>query len=125
MTQVAIEPAQDLAEPPTPLLFTDSAATKVADLIAEEGNPELKLRVFVQGGGCSGMQYGFTIDEEQNEDDFEIPAGSLSMLVDSISAQYLQNASIDYVEDLSGSQFKISNPNAATTCGCGSSFSPN
>jgi iron-sulfur cluster insertion protein len=71
------------------------------------------------------MQYGFTIDEEQNEDDFEIPAGSLSMLVDSISAQYLQNASIDYVEDLSGSQFKISNPNAATTCGCGSSFSPN
>jgi iron-sulfur cluster insertion protein len=70
------------------------------------------------------MQYGFTIDEEQNEDDFEIPAGSLSMLVDSISAQYLQNASIDYVEDLSGSQFKISNPNAATTCGCGSSFSP-
>jgi iron-sulfur cluster insertion protein len=81
--------------------------------------------VFVQGGGCSGMQHGFTIDEEQNEDDFEIPAGSLSMLVDSISAQYLQNASIDYVEDLSGSQFKITNPNAATTCGCGSSFSPN
>jgi len=71
------------------------------------------------------MQYGFTIDEEQNEDDFEIPAGSLSMLVDSMSAQYLQNASIDYVEDLNGSQFKISNPNAATTCGCGSSFSPN
>jgi iron-sulfur cluster insertion protein len=71
------------------------------------------------------MQYGFTIDEEQNEDDFEIPAGSLSMLVDSMSAQYLQNASIDYVEDLNGSQFKITNPNAQTTCGCGSSFSPN
>jgi iron-sulfur cluster insertion protein len=81
----------------------------------------------VQGGGCSGMQYGFTIDEEQNEDDFEIPAGSLSVLVDSVSAQYLTNASIDYVEDLNGSngsQFKINNPNAETTCGCGSSFSP-
>jgi len=80
--------------------------------------------VFVQGGGCSGMQYGFAIEEEQNEDDFEIPAGSLSVLVDSISAQYLQNAQIDYVDDLNGSQFKISNPNAQTTCGCGSSFSP-
>jgi iron-sulfur cluster insertion protein len=80
--------------------------------------------VFVQGGGCSGMQYGFAIEEEQNEDDFEIPAGSLSVLVDSISAQYLTNAQIDYVDDLNGSQFKISNPNAQTTCGCGSSFSP-
>ena len=104
--------------------ITENATIKIADILAEENNPKSKIRVFVQGGGCSGMQYGFTIDEEQNEDDFEIPAGSLSMLVDSISAQYLQNASIDYVEDLSGSQFKISNPNAATTCGCGSSFSP-
>ena len=102
----------------------ESAITKISDILAEENNPKAKVRVFVQGGGCSGMQYGFTIDEEQNEDDFEIPAGSLSMLVDSISAQYLQNASIDYVEDLSGSQFKISNPNAQTTCGCGSSFNP-
>ena len=105
--------------------ITENATIKIADILAEENNPKARIRVFVQGGGCSGMQYGFTIDEEQNEDDFEIPAGSLSMLVDSISAQYLQNASIDYVEDLSGSQFKITNPNAATTCGCGSSFSPN
>jgi iron-sulfur cluster insertion protein len=104
--------------------ITENASTKIADILAEENNPKARIRVFVQGGGCSGMQYGFTIDEEQNIDDFEIPAGSLSMLVDSISAQYLQNASIDYVEDLSGSQFKISNPNAETTCGCGSSFSP-
>ena len=102
----------------------ESAITKISDILAEENNPKAKVRVFVQGGGCSGMQYGFTIDDEQNEDDFEIPAGSLSVLVDSISAQYLENASIDYVEDLSGSQFKISNPNAQTTCGCGSSFSP-
>jgi iron-sulfur cluster insertion protein len=102
----------------------ESAITKISDILAEENNPKAKVRVFVQGGGCSGMEYGFTIDDEQNEDDFEIPAGSLSVLVDSISAQYLENASIDYVEDLSGSQFKISNPQAQTTCGCGSSFSP-
>ena len=104
--------------------ITENATIKIADILAEENNPKSKIRVFVQGGGCSGMQYGFTIDEEQNEDDFEIPAGSLSVLVDSISAQYLTNASIDYVEDLNGSQFKITNPNATTTCGCGSSFSP-
>ena len=102
----------------------ESAIAKISDILAEENNPKAKVRVFVQGGGCSGMQYGFTIDDEQNEDDFEIPAGSLSVLIDSISAQYLENASIDYVEDLSGSQFKINNPNAQTTCGCGSSFSP-
>jgi iron-sulfur cluster insertion protein len=106
------------------IAITENATTKIADILAEENNPEAKIRVFVQGGGCSGMQYGFTIDEEQNEDDFEIPAGSLSVLVDSVSAQYLTNASIDYVEDLNGSQFKINNPNAETTCGCGSSFSP-
>jgi iron-sulfur cluster insertion protein len=104
--------------------ITENATVKIADILAEENNPKVKIRVFVQGGGCSGMQYGFTMDEEQNEDDFEIPAGSISMLVDSISAQYLTNAIIDYVEDLNGSQFKITNPNAATTCGCGSSFSP-
>ena len=104
--------------------ITENATIKIANILAEENNPKVKIRVFVQGGGCSGMQYGFTMDEEQNEDDFEIPAGSISMLVDSISAQYLTNAIIDYVEDLNGSQFKITNPNAATTCGCGSSFSP-
>ena len=106
------------------ITITENASTKISDILAEENNPKAKIRVFVQGGGCSGMQYGFTIDEEQNEDDFEIPAGSMSVLVDSISAQYLTNANIDYVEDLSGSQFKISNPQAQTTCGCGSSFSP-
>ena len=104
--------------------ITESASTKIADILAEENNTKAKIRVFVQGGGCSGMQYGFTVDTEQNEDDFMIPAGSTSVLVDSISAQYLTDASIDYVEDLNGSQFKISNPNAQTTCGCGSSFSP-
>jgi iron-sulfur cluster insertion protein len=106
------------------LTITENATTKISDILAEENNPKAKLRVFVQGGGCSGMQYGFTIDEEQNEDDFEIPAGSISVLVDSISTQYLTNAIIDYVEDLTGSQFKISNPQAQTTCGCGSSFNP-
>jgi iron-sulfur cluster insertion protein len=106
------------------ITITENATTKISDILAEENNPKAKIRVFVQGGGCSGMQYGFTIDEEQNEDDFEIPAGSMSVLVDSVSAQYLTNANIDYVEDLSGSQFKISNPQAQTTCGCGSSFSP-
>ena len=106
------------------ITITENATTKISDILAEENNPKAKLRVFVQGGGCSGMQYGFTIDEEQNEDDFEIPAGSISVLVDSISTQYLTNAIIDYVEDLSGSQFKISNPQAQTTCGCGSSFNP-
>jgi len=103
--------------------ISESAANKINDILLEENNSKAKIRVFVQGGGCSGFQYGFTIDEEQNEDDFEIPAGSSSVLVDSMSLQYLQNASIDYVEGLSGSQFKISNPNAETTCGCGSSFS--
>ena len=106
------------------ITITENATTKISDILAEENNPKAKLRVFVQGGGCSGMQYGFTIDEEQNEDDFEILAGSISVLVDSISTQYLTNAIIDYVEDLSGSQFKISNPQAQTTCGCGSSFNP-
>ena len=105
-------------------MITENASTKISTILAEENNPKARIRVFVQGGGCSGMQYGFAIEEEQNEDDFEIPAGSLSVLVDSISAQYLENAQIDYVDDLNGSQFKISNPNAQTTCGCGSSFSP-
>ena len=124
MTELATQPAQDLAEPPTPLVFTDSAAAKVADLIAEEGNPELKLRVFVQGGGCSGFQYGFTFDEERNEDDWEIPLDQNHVvLIDSMSMTYMNDAEIDYKEDLQGSQFLIKNPNAQSTCGCGSSFS--
>ena len=110
-------------EVPGPILFTDSAAAKVADLIAEEGNPELKLRVFVQGGGCSGFQYGFTFDEIVNEDDTKIEKDGVTLLVDSMSYQYLVGAEIDYKEDLEGAQFVIRNPNASTTCGCGSSFS--
>ena len=102
---------------------TESAVAKIADLLAEENNPDLKLRTFVQGGGCSGMSYGFTFDEIQNEDDFEIKKPGLSILVDSMSMQYLTGATIDYKEDLMSSQFVIQNPNAETTCGCGSSFS--
>ena len=123
MTELATQPVQDLAEPPTPLVFTDSAAAKVADLIAEEGNPELKLRVFVQGGGCSGFQYGFTFDDAVNEDDTLFEKNGVTLLVDSMSFQYLVGAEIDYKEDINGSQFVIMNPNATTTCGCGSSFS--
>ena len=122
-TQETTQPAQGLAEPPTPLVFTDSAAAKVADLIAEEGNPELKLRVFVQGGGCSGFQYGFTFDDAVNEDDTLFEKNGVTLLVDSMSFQYLVGAEIDYKEDINGSQFVIKNPNAQTTCGCGSSFS--
>jgi iron-sulfur cluster insertion protein len=123
MTQVATTQSSDLAEPPIPLVFTDSAAAKVADLIAEEGNPELKLRVFVQGGGCSGFQYGFTFDDAVNEDDTAFDKNGVTLLVDSMSFQYLVGAEIDYKEDINGSQFVIKNPNATTTCGCGSSFS--
>ena len=124
MTQLATQDTlQDLAEPPVPLVFTDSAAAKVADLIAEEGNPELKLRVFVQGGGCSGFQYGFTFDDAVNEDDTLFEKNGVTLLVDSMSFQYLVGAEIDYKEDINGSQFVIKNPNAQTTCGCGSSFS--
>ena len=110
-------------EPPLPLVFTDSAVAKVADLIAEEGNPDLKLRVFVQGGGCSGFQYGFTFDEAVNEDDTLVTKDNVTLLIDSMSFQYLVGAEIDYKEDINGSQFVIKNPNATTTCGCGSSFS--
>lgn len=105
------------------ITITESALAKVADLLAEENNPNLKLRTFVQGGGCSGFQYGFTFDEEQNEDDFVIEKDSVKILIDSMSLQYLQGAVIDYKEDVMGSQFSIKNPNAQTTCGCGSSFS--
>ena len=110
-------------EMPAPLVFTDSAAAKVADLIAEEGNPELKLRVFVQGGGCSGFQYGFTFDEVTNEDDTSLVKEGVTLLIDPMSYQYLVGAEIDYKEDLEGAQFVIKNPNATSTCGCGSSFS--
>ncbi|MDP1733152.1 MAG: iron-sulfur cluster insertion protein ErpA [Sulfuritalea sp.] len=110
-------------EMPSPLLFTDSAANKVKELIIEEGNPELKLRVFVTGGGCSGFQYGFTFDEVTNEDDTILEKSGVTLLIDPMSFQYLVGAEIDYSEGLQGSQFVIKNPNATSTCGCGSSFS--
>lgn len=106
------------------ITITDSAVEKIRDILAEENNPELKLRVFVQGGGCSGMQYGFTLDEEQAEDDWEIESNGVNVLVDSMSGGYLQGATIDFVESDMGSSFSIKNPNAVTSCGCGSSFSP-
>ena len=118
------EPIQTLAEDmPAPLIFTDSAADKVKQLVDEEGNPDLKLRVFVQGGGCSGFQYGFTFDEVTNDDDPQMTKNGVTLLIDAMSLQYLGGAEIDYKEDLQGAQFVIKNPNATTTCGCGSSFS--
>ncbi len=108
---------------PTPLIFTQSAANKVKNLVDEEGNPRLKLRVFVTGGGCSGFQYGFTFDEEVAEDDTIVEREGVSLVVDSMSFQYLAGAEVDYQEGLEGSRFVINNPNATTTCGCGSSFS--
>jgi iron-sulfur cluster insertion protein len=108
---------------PLPIVFTDSAAQKVAQLIEEEGNPDLKLRVFVQGGGCSGFQYGFTFDEIVNDDDTTMEKNGVQLLIDSMSYQYLVGAEIDYKDDLEGAQFVIKNPNATSTCGCGSSFS--
>ncbi len=108
---------------PDLLIFTDSAANKVKELILEEGNPELKLRVFVTGGGCSGFQYGFTFDEAVNDDDTQMQKNGVTLLIDPMSYQYLVGAEIDYSEGLQGSQFVIKNPNATSTCGCGSSFS--
>ena len=107
----------------SPFVFTDSAANKVKELIEEKGNPELKLRVFVTGGGCSGFQYGFTFDEVANEDDATMEKNGVTLLVDPMSYQYLVGAEIDYTEGLEGAQFVIKNPNATSTCGCGSSFS--
>lgn len=112
----------DLQAPPSPLDFSDSAVDKVRELLIEEGNPDLKLRVFVQGGGCSGFQYGFTFDDVINDDDTTIDKGGVQLLVDPMSFQYLVGAEIDYKDDLEGAQFVIRNPNASTTCGCGSSF---
>ena len=106
----------------SPLIFTDSAASKVKSLIDEEGNPDLKLRVFVSGGGCSGFQYGFTFDEQRAEDDLAVVKDGVTLVVDPLSLQYLMGAEVDYTESLHGAQFVIRNPNAKTTCGCGSSF---
>jgi len=115
MTDVAVESE-------APLVFTSQAAAKVADLIAEEGNTELMLRVYIQGGGCSGFQYGFTFAESVEDGDTEIVTDGVKLLVDPMSLQYLTGAEIDYTEGLQGAQFVIRNPNATTTCGCGSSF---
>ena len=110
-------------DPGQPLLFTDAAARKVGELIREEANPELKLRVFIQGGGCSGFQYGFTFDEEMLDGDTSVTNEGVTLLVDPMSFQYLTGAEIDFKDDLEGARFVIRNPNASTTCGCGSSFS--
>lgn len=118
-----VENFQNLQMMPPPLIFTDNAAAKVKNLIDEEGNADLKLRVFVQGGGCSGFQYGFTFDDVVNEDDTTMEKNGVSLLIDAMSYQYLIGAEIDYKEDIEGSQFVIKNPNATSTCGCGSSFS--
>ncbi len=108
---------------PDPLVFTDNAANKVKRLIEEEGNPDLKLRVFVSGGGCSGFQYGFTFEEAVSDDDTALNKGGVTLLVDPMSLQYLLGAEIDYQENVEGAQFVIKNPSATSTCGCGSSFS--
>ena len=107
---------------PTPLVFTDAAASKVSELIQEEDNPELMLRVFVAGGGCSGFQYGFTFDDSREDGDSSVENQGVTLVIDPMSVQYLMGAEIDYKEDLQGAQFVIRNPNATTTCGCGSSF---
>ena len=109
---------------PSPVNFTDAAANKVRTLIEEEGDDQLKLRVFITGGGCSGFQYGFTFEEDVNEDDTQVENGGVTLLIDPTSYQYLVGAEIDYSDGVEGSQFVIRNPNATTTCGCGSSFSP-
>ncbi len=106
-----------------PLTFTSAAAAKVAELVAAQDNPNLKLRVCIEGGGCSGMQYVFNINEDESEDDAKVVTDGIVLLIDPVSIQYLMGAEVDYVDNLQGSQFVISNPNAATTCGCGSSFS--
>ena len=115
--------AAEAAAPEVGIVFTDSAARKVGELIKEENNPSLMLRVFISGGGCSGFQYGFTFDEERAEDDFALEKGGVTVLVDPMSYQYLSGAEIDYKEGLEGAQFVIRNPNVTSTCSCGSSFS--
>jgi iron-sulfur cluster insertion protein len=113
-----------MSDAESPLTFTDSAANKVKSLIEDEGNDNLKLRVYVTGGGCSGFQYGFTFDEAINDGDTAVEKNGVTLLIDPMSYQYMVGAEIDYKEDLEGAQFVIRNPNATTTCGCGSSFSP-
>ena len=108
--------------PPPPIVFTDAAADKVGELIRDEENPNLMLRVFISGGGCSGFQYGFTFDEKVEDGDSQVENRGVTLVVDPMSVQYLMGAEIDYTEDLSGAQFVIRNPNASTTCGCGQSF---
>ncbi len=115
-------PVIGTAAAPTPIIFTNAAAAKVSELIKEEDNPDLMLRVFVAGGGCSGFQYGFTFDDSKEEGDSSIENQGVTLVVDPMSVQYLIGAEIDYKEDLQGAQFVIRNPNATTTCGCGSSF---
>ncbi len=114
--------AGNTAPPPPPVVFTDAAAQKVGELIKEEQNDELKLRVFISGGGCSGFQYGFTFDEKMEDGDSEVVNMGVTLVIDPMSVQYLMGAEIDYKEDLQGAQFIIRNPNATTTCGCGQSF---
>ena len=112
-----------VAEAPLPIQMTDAAANKVKTLITEEENPELKLRVYITGGGCSGFQYGFTFDEKINDGDTVVEKSGVTMVIDHMSLQYLVGGSVDYTEGLEGSRFTVTNPNASTTCGCGSSFS--
>ena len=112
-----------LPEGATPLIVSDSVVSKVGAMLAEEGDPNLKLRIFVTGGGCSGFQYGFAFDDVAKEDDLTVEVGAIKVLVDASSLQYVLGAQIDYEESLEGSRFVIKNPNAASTCGCGSSFS--
>ena len=123
--KIAMHPSrgQSYQQLDAPLLFTSAAAHKVAELIREEGNAALKLRVYISGGGCSGFQYGFSFDEDQAEDDLAVLKDGVTLLVDPLSLQYLLGAEVDYSESLQGAQFSIRNPNAKTTCGCGSSFS--
>ncbi|MHB1478691.1 MAG: iron-sulfur cluster insertion protein ErpA [Acidithiobacillus ferrooxidans] len=123
MMSTATETMTDLDSIPPVMTLTQNAADKIASLIAEEGSDDLKLRVFVTGGGCSGFQYGFTFDENMNEGDTEVHQLGVSLLIDPMSYQYLVGAEIDYSEGLEGAQFVIKNPNVTTTCGCGSSFS--
>ena len=118
----AAAPAPDYQSLDRPMQFTAAAAAKVRELIAEEGNADLALRVYIQGGGCSGFQYGFEFDENRAEDDLAIVTEGVTLLVDPLSLQYLMGAEVDYSESLHGAQFVIRNPNAKTTCGCGSSF---
>jgi iron-sulfur cluster assembly accessory protein len=123
MDTTALAPITPAQPPTSPIQFSSAAAAKVAELIADEGNPQLKLRLYVTGGGCSGFSYGFAFDDQVNEDDTRIDKDGVSMVVDMMSMQYLLGADIDYEDGLEGSRFVIHNPNAQTTCGCGSSFS--